>query len=347
MWKIIKQSVEKITINKQKFNLGMKWSFKIDFANDSFWPYNYKFEREDCYFNDWLEDRWTKIFPLKNKKFDNTEIFLETDDIFIAIWERWSLIWWDKTFVDIINIKTEQKQRIFTDEVNLIYNSDDSIIINCKLEKVFKTLFLDLDTLEIKKEKQEELQAFFKSVYNVLENKWYLLDFNNRNKIYENIKYIDGYFKLISRNTKWKPESFNRKTFTLYFDKKSINVWFQNNNINKKKILKYENFLKKRNFINNQNYILWDFIKRKIIIEFIKYKISNQNTFHSIILIISYLIIKTNFPKWYYDILLFENYEKGFSFDFKDIPYKGNNIGITKSFYIKQNVENNYNTKDS
>jgi len=27
-------------------------------------------------------------------------------------------------------------------------------------------------------EKNEELQAFFKSVYNVMKKKWYLLDFN-------------------------------------------------------------------------------------------------------------------------------------------------------------------------
>jgi hypothetical protein len=37
----------------------------------------------------------------------------------------------------------------------------------------------------------EELQAFFKSVYNVLEDKWYLLDFKvaNENESDEELKY--------------------------------------------------------------------------------------------------------------------------------------------------------------
>ena len=63
MWKIIKKTVEKITLNKEKFSLSMKWEFKIEFASDSFWPYKYKFEIEDCYFNDGLEDRGSAIFP--------------------------------------------------------------------------------------------------------------------------------------------------------------------------------------------------------------------------------------------------------------------------------------------
>ena len=96
MWKVVKKSVEKIKIEKKSFSLWMKWEFKIEFANDSFGPYNYKFEREDCYFNDGLVDRGSKIIPLKWKEFDNTEIFLETDDIVVAVWERWSLLGWDK-----------------------------------------------------------------------------------------------------------------------------------------------------------------------------------------------------------------------------------------------------------
>jgi hypothetical protein len=40
-------------------------------------------------------------------------------------------------------------------------------------------------------EVEEELQAFFKSVYNVNEKKWYLLDFTiaNKNEIDEELKY--------------------------------------------------------------------------------------------------------------------------------------------------------------
>jgi len=71
MWKIIKSNLEQVKIQKEKFTLWMKWNFKIEFANDNFWPYNYKFDREDCYYQDGLEDRWTVKFPIKNKEFNN------------------------------------------------------------------------------------------------------------------------------------------------------------------------------------------------------------------------------------------------------------------------------------
>jgi len=229
MWKIIKKSVEKITVNKEKFSLSMKWEFKIEFASDSFWPYKYKFEREDCYFNDGLEDRWTSIFPLQNKKFKNTEIFLETNNIVIAVWERWGLMWEEKSFIDIINIKTEKKYRLFTDEVNLIYNSEKSIFINAKESetKKFKTFELNIETLKKIEEKEEELQTFFKSVYNILENKWFLLDFTiwNKSEKDEEKKYQNWYFKLKSMNSQGKPESFDRKNFVVKTDKWDLDIW--------------------------------------------------------------------------------------------------------------------------
>jgi len=98
----------------------MKWEFYIEFATDRFWPYEYKFERVDTYYNDWLKDRWAVMFPLKEKKFNNTEIFIEKDWIVIAVGRRWGLTKQERWFVDLINIKTEKKYRIFTDEVSLI-----------------------------------------------------------------------------------------------------------------------------------------------------------------------------------------------------------------------------------
>jgi len=229
MWKIVKKSVEKITVNKQKFTLWMKWEFKIEFASDSFGPYNYKFQREDCYFNDWLEDRGSKIFPLKNKKFDNTEIFLEQDDIVITVWERESLSWWNKNFIDIINIKTEKKYRIFTEEVNLIYNSDDRIIFNLKdlEDSKTKTFELEIDTLHKKVEKEEELLCFFKSVYNSTEDKWYLLDFTvwDNSEKDEEKKYQKWYFSLKKMSTKWKPKFFDREKFIVKTDVWEVDVW--------------------------------------------------------------------------------------------------------------------------
>ena len=229
MWKIIKKSVEKITVNKEKFSLSMKWEFKIEFASDSFWPYKYKFERTDCYFNDGLEDRWTSIFPLQNKKFKNTEIFLETDDIIIAVWERWGLMWKDKSFIDIINIKTEKKYRLFTDEVNLIYNADDHIVINAKETEswIFKNIQLNIKTMEKIYEEDFELQAFFKSLYNVTQNKWYLLDFfpKDYDEKDEEKKYQQWFFDPKEVRKKWTPKSFDRKNFIVKTNLGKIDIW--------------------------------------------------------------------------------------------------------------------------
>ena len=227
MWKIIKKSIEKIVLDKEKFSLWMKWEFKIEFANDSFWPYNYKFEREDCYFNDGLEDRGTKIFPLRNKAFDNTEIFLETDDIVIAVWERGSLMWEDKNFIDIINIKTEKKYRLFTEEVNLIFNSEDKVIVNAKDDWVFKTIVLDFRSMKKIEEVIEDLQPFFKSVYNVKEDNWYLLDFTiwDENEKDEEKKYQNGSFILQKVGIKWKPVKFDRKKYQVKTNSWFIDIW--------------------------------------------------------------------------------------------------------------------------
>lgn len=227
MWKIIKKSLDKVVIDKESFSLWMKWEFKIEFSNDSFGPYSYKFAREDCYFNDGLSDRGTKIFPLKNKVFDNTEIFLETDDIVVVVWERWSLTMWDKNFIDVINIKTEKKYRLFTQEVNLIFNSEDKIVINAKDEWVFKTIVLDINSMEKIDEVEEELQAFFKSVYNVSENAWYLLDFNvaNENEQDEEKKYQNGYFILQKVKLTWIAKKFYREKFQVKTSDGIIDIW--------------------------------------------------------------------------------------------------------------------------
>lgn len=233
MWKIIKKSVEQVILNKKKLSLWMKWEFKIEFANDSFWPYKFKFERQDCYFVDALEDRWTSIFPLKWKAFDNTEIFLETNDIVIAIWERGSLMWWDKSFIDIINIKTEKKYRLFTTEINLIYNSKNDLVINAKDWDDFKTLILNIDTLEKKSETKEVLNAFFKVIYNQTDKKWFILDFSiwDKNEKDEEKKYQKWYFNLKKTDVFWKPKSFDRKMFVvqLQWGNMDLDVWKESN----------------------------------------------------------------------------------------------------------------------
>jgi len=145
------------------------------------------------------------------------------------VWERWGLMWEEKSFIDIINIKTEKKYRLFTDEVNLIYNSEKSIFINAKESetKKFKTFELNIETLKKIEEKEEELQTFFKSVYNILENKWFLLDFTiwNKSEKDEEKKYQNWYFKLKSMNSQGKPESFDRKNFVVKTDKWDLDIW--------------------------------------------------------------------------------------------------------------------------
>ena len=218
MWKIIKSNLEMVQIKKEKFILWMKWQFTIEFVNDFFWPYDYKFAREDCYYTDGLEDRWTKVFPLKNKEFDNTEIFLETDDIIICTGERTNLSGESKDFIDIINIKTEKKQRIFVSEVNLICNTNNEIIINANCNWLYKTLALDMESLEIQKEKEEKLLTFFKCVYNATEWKWYVLNFI---KTWESDN--DWYFDLKENSRiKWEPKIFNRDDFLV---NSNIDLW--------------------------------------------------------------------------------------------------------------------------
>lgn len=227
MWKIIKKSVESVIIDKKKFSLWMKWEFSIEFASDSFWPYNYKFQREDCYFIDWLWDRWSKIFPLKNKITNNTEIFLETDDILVAVWERWGLSWIEKSFIDIINIKTEKKYRLFTNHVWLIFNSKDKVIINAEENWVYRTYILDINTLERLYEVKEELQAFFKVVYNTTLKEWYILDFvpNFPDMKDEETKFKQWSFILNKINLSWEPVEFDRETYKLRTKTWIIDIW--------------------------------------------------------------------------------------------------------------------------
>ena len=133
----------------------------------------------------------------------------------------------DKSFIDIINIKTEKKYRLFTDVVNLIFNSEDKIIINAKDWNFFKTLVLDINTLEKIEEVKEQLQAFFKCVYNKTTDDWYLLDFNpqNEKELDEEKKYQNGSFILQKVSLRWEPTSFNRREFKVKTKSWEIDIW--------------------------------------------------------------------------------------------------------------------------
>lgn len=178
MWKIIKQKEKYIRIKKDIVSLFTNWQFYIDFASDTFWPYEYKFGKFDCYYSIFEKGRWISKFPYKNKEFNRSELFLETDDIIVCCWNRTNLSWNEKYFIDIINVSTEKKQRLFVDEVNLIYNWDKEIIINANFEWIWKTVILDEDLMKIKLEKEEKLLANFKSVFNEKDKSWYFLKYN-------------------------------------------------------------------------------------------------------------------------------------------------------------------------
>lgn len=72
------------------------------------------------------------MFPIRNRRFDTTEIFLEDDSIVICTGSRGGLLADARTFLDVINLKTQRKMRIFADEVDLIFNQRDSIVISYK-----------------------------------------------------------------------------------------------------------------------------------------------------------------------------------------------------------------------
>ena len=63
----------------------------MTFDHQEFGPYEYIFTRESLYFNQELDERGSFTFPLREKQFDNTEIFLEGDDIVIAVGKRGSI----------------------------------------------------------------------------------------------------------------------------------------------------------------------------------------------------------------------------------------------------------------
>ena len=81
----------------------------------------------------------------------------------------------------------------------------------------FKILKLDIQTLEIKEEIEEELQAFFKCVYNKIQNNWYVLDFQ---KTWE--WWNDGFFQLKEIDAKWIPTTFNREEYKV---NGNIDIW--------------------------------------------------------------------------------------------------------------------------
>ena len=122
-------------INSKKIvsgTAGTQGEFYIDFKESRLGPYTHLFKRENLYFDEESWERGSFFFPAKNKEFQNTEIFLETNDIIVCVWIRGSFSGEEKKFVEIVNLRTQEKYRFYPDEVGLIYNSKDTIVIYYK-----------------------------------------------------------------------------------------------------------------------------------------------------------------------------------------------------------------------
>lgn len=229
MWKVVKKHLDKIQINKKSFSLSMKWEFSISFANNEFWPYDYKFQREDCYYLESINDRWTFLFPqfMKNRVFNNTEIFLETDDIVVCIWERSSLNKTSEKFLDIVNIKTELKYRIFIQELNFLFNWEDKIVFNWLIWNNHKTIVLDINSLEKLEELEENICAFFKCLYNYDTKEWFKLDFTpiTFKLTDKQQEFKNGYFIMKKIDLTWEPKDFIREEFSVLVDWSYYDIW--------------------------------------------------------------------------------------------------------------------------
>ena len=117
---------------------GIFGEFHIEFPSTTFWPYNYVFTRENLYFSEELGDRGASLFPLKEKDFKNTEIFLEKDAIIVCCGVRGSFSGQEKLFVELVNLETEQKFRFYPEEISLIYNTENTLICYYKDENIWK-----------------------------------------------------------------------------------------------------------------------------------------------------------------------------------------------------------------
>jgi len=185
--------------------------FSINFSEASFWPYRHIFTRENLYFDEDVSERWSYFFPMKSLLFQNTEIFLETNNIVVWVWKRWSFSGKSKLFVEVVNLKTAAKYRLYPDEVSLIYNQKDSIVT------------LEINSLEKVSETSEHLSAFFKLVYSHTSWSYGRLMYKANSK-----SHMAWYFQELSIENQdiENPINFRRNDFVLETkDGSDIDVW--------------------------------------------------------------------------------------------------------------------------
>lgn len=220
--KIISKNIEN--------TLRTKGDFKVLFNHKEFGPYEYLYDKEKLYFNEAFGDRGNADFPLVGKNFENAEIFLEREDIVVAVGSRGSISGNEKKFIDIISLSSWAKNRFFTDEVRLIYNSENAIEVFIKEENSIIHYTLDTETLEEREKREENISAFFKLLYN-----WDTQSYENL--VFENPTgwKNTGYFIRKKIPLSWEPNTvieniyapkyFVSKVFTLGTDAGMIDVW--------------------------------------------------------------------------------------------------------------------------
>lgn len=169
----------KIITRKTENSLGTRGDFSVSFDHQEFGPYEYMFTRSNLYFNEELQDRGTSTFPLRCTQFDNTEVFLERDDIVIAVGQRGSISGNTQNFIDIINLETGKKNRFFTDEVFLIYNEKTTLEVFLMENEKKMHYSLNVNSLKEVAKQEEHISAFFKLLYNWEKKSYESLIFQN------------------------------------------------------------------------------------------------------------------------------------------------------------------------
>jgi len=205
------------------------WEFSLSFENAQYGPYSHIFHRKNLYFDEDTEERGSYFFPLKdystaNYDSANSEIFIETNDIVIWVWERGSFSGASKKFIEIVNLKTAAKYRLYPESISLIYNSKTSIIIYYSKSWKHKKLELSKNDLTKVSENSVKIVAFFKLYYN-----YTLKEYGRLVYVPNSNSHTAGYFKEESITTDAsEPVSFNRQDFEVIckgYSKYTIDVW--------------------------------------------------------------------------------------------------------------------------
>ena len=217
-------NIGKITGQPRSGKAGIFGEFHIEFPSTTFWPYNYVFTRENLYFCEELSDRGASLFPLKERQFGNTEIFLERDDIVVCCGVRGSFSGQEKLFVELVNLENQAKHRFFPEEISLIYHTQETLVCCYQDENIWKKSAFNISDFSLVSQSLEYTSAFFKLLY------------HHESKTFSRLIYKDeGYFfNLPVQNLseiKFTPSLFQRNNFQLELktqlesEKKYIDVW--------------------------------------------------------------------------------------------------------------------------